>query len=209
MPHNICPVSVGVYSLSGAYSGPFPYGDSMGDNRLIWKNECFLWIWTSHFDESAPVCLDYFFYVFWKCPTQKEGRWGHIRMYWFQISPMNDSLDPEHAPLQWIYPNHFQFVLTSSLEALNLPHSKTSQMGHSQTIYTGSFFLGPYKWLSPMSGIDGSTRCVFTSQYMKFGNVMDLWDLYHCHKDAYGLRSSTFKITGRWDALYFSDVRVS
>ncbi len=143
-------ILVGAYSVFGADLGPFSYAKCVSDNRWIWRNECFCDPKHAPLRKICPSMPRLVLLHVLNLPYTKRMKMGHIQAFFFQFSVMNDLLEVEYAPLRRICPNQLHFVLTSFLKTLNLPHSKTRQMGHIQAFYTGFFLLGPYKWLSPM-----------------------------------------------------------
>ena len=46
-------------------------------------------------------------------PHMEKNTVGHIQMYLYHVSFINDQMNPEHAPLGRICPNHLQFVFPS------------------------------------------------------------------------------------------------
>ncbi len=109
----ICPVFVGASSVFGAYSGPFLYGNFVGDNRSIWRNECFMWSWTCPTSTNMPQTIWIASLGTVNLPHLKRRKTGHIQVYLFQFLSMNASLNLELAPLRRICPNQFQIVLTN------------------------------------------------------------------------------------------------
>ncbi len=136
----LCVILVGAYSVYGAYSGPISYGKVVSDNRLIWRNEWFIWSWTCPTSMNMPQSIWIASLDTVNLPHLKRRHMGHIQMYFFLFSVRNASLNPEHAPLRRICPNQFQFFLTSFSKVPELAPLGKRHLGHIQT-YLYSFFL--------------------------------------------------------------------